>query len=154
MSWCEHPPMSEVRVKIAINGVRLYRRQCVTCGMAFPLSTAEAVPYKRPGSAVPSFDETLQETYYQHVSDEATRKREQSSREWFAAYDQYLRTPEWRYKRAAVLRRERGVCQGCGGVADSVHHLTYERLRAELLFDLVAVCRSCHQRAHPNRSIT
>jgi hypothetical protein len=32
-----------------------------------------------------------------------------------------------------------------------VHHLTYERLYAELLEDLEAVCAPCHRQAHGDR---
>lgn len=55
---------------------------------------------------------------------------------------------EWRAKRQAVLRRDAGRCQAsfeiCTRRATEVHHLTYRHWRNEPLFDLVAVCNSCH----------
>jgi hypothetical protein len=35
-----------------------------------------------------------------------------------------------------------------------VHHLNYQRLGDEMLFDLVALCEGCHQKLHPHRDLT
>lgn len=62
-------------------------------------------------------------------------------------YNSYLNSDKWRQKRAAVLRRAAGVCEGCGFAgAVEVHHKTYEHIFDEPLFDLVAICRKCHER--------
>jgi 5-methylcytosine-specific restriction endonuclease McrA len=37
--------------------------------------------------------------------------------------------------------------------AVEVHHLTYERLGEERLTDLVALCRSCHEREHAYKDL-
>jgi hypothetical protein len=39
------------------------------------------------------------------------------------------------------------VCQ-CGSEDVDLHHLTYERIGAEEMEDLVALCRTCHQDVH------
>lgn len=71
---------------------------------------------------------------------------------WWADYNSYLQTPEWRTKRAKVLRRAGGMCEGCGEApATIVHHLTYKRVGREMLFDLVAVCPACHDALHPEK---
>lgn len=71
---------------------------------------------------------------------------------WWAWYDQYLLSPEWRDLRERVFDRSDGRCEGCRNLnATQVHHLTYERVGAELLFDLVAVCDECHEKAHASR---
>jgi 5-methylcytosine-specific restriction endonuclease McrA len=86
----------------------------------------------------------------QRAEREARRQRE--NREWWAWYDGYLESDEWRQRRQRVLRRAGGVCEGCGErTANQVHHLTYDRVGGEMLFDLVAVCDSCHRRIHMNR---
>lgn len=64
-------------------------------------------------------------------------------------YDAYLRSSDWRRRRGHVLRRCAGVCEGCGErPAVEVHHLTYRHFGAELLFELVALCRACHALVH------
>ena len=69
---------------------------------------------------------------------------------WWDRYDRYMQTPEWKERRQLVLKRANYVCEGCGKAkATEVHHLTYERLGKEMLFDLVAVCDECHRKIHP-----
>jgi hypothetical protein len=69
-------------------------------------------------------------------------------------YYAYLESPEWKAKRDVVLCRDRFLCQACRAAkATEAHHLTYEHLGREPLFDLIAVCRSCNARlrARPMR---
>ena len=59
----------------------------------------------------------------------------------------YLTSSEWRMKRKLVLERCRSVCEGCGTqIAVEVHHVTYRHWKREFLFELVGLCRACHQR--------
>ena len=65
---------------------------------------------------------------------------------WRTWYDKYLKSKVWRAKRTAVMHRAKGVCEACGEAPpQQVHHLTYDRVGREPLFDLVAVCRECHE---------
>jgi hypothetical protein len=79
---------------------------------------------------------------------------EQKQREWWAWYSAYLKTPEWGAKRSAVIERANGLCEGCRQApAVIAHHLTYAHAGNELLFELVAVCDTCHQKAHPDKEL-
>lgn len=73
-----------------------------------------------------------------------------------AAYRLYLDSPMWMEKRRKVMGRCRRLCEGCANRrAVEVHHLRYppwpimpgsaEWLRREKLWDLVGVCRECHE---------
>lgn len=74
------------------------------------------------------------------AENEAERER------WWEAYDTYLFSPEWRTRRAAVLKRDNYECQACCiARATEVHHTTYRHLFHEPLFELVSVCRPCHE---------
>ena len=74
----------------------------------------------------------------------------ESNGKWQPAFAAHLTTVEWMERRRLVLIRARGLCEGCRHrKATTVHHLTYEHVGAEFLFELVAVCRSCHNRLHP-----
>jgi hypothetical protein len=74
------------------------------------------------------------------------------------AYDLYLQSFYWAFKRAAVLERAGGKCEGCGEeYATEVHHMRYpkgcrpgsaEWRAQEKLFDLRAVCSNCHRDLH------
>jgi hypothetical protein len=60
-------------------------------------------------------------------------------------WGQYLKSDKWKDKRERVLKRADYICQGCGQErASEVHHVTYERRFFEMLFDLVALCQTCH----------
>lgn len=77
-------------------------------------------------------------------------------------YEQYLRSPQWKAKRAAVLKRAGGKCEECtreykirgkgSGYmvwpAQEVHHLTYERVGNENLDDLIGLCERHHHAEH------
>ena len=76
------------------------------------------------------------------------RSRTPLKREFYLAY---LNSPEWRTKRRDALRRAEYRCQAEGCTSKrglQVHHLTYERLGAELDDDLVVVCEDCHESHH------
>jgi hypothetical protein len=65
-----------------------------------------------------------------------------------ADYYDYLQTEPWRAKSRMVLQRD-PVCQACGEApSEQAHHLTYDRIYREPLFDLVGVCRPCHASLH------
>lgn len=152
---CEHPH-SAVRRLTQANGVVVARRQCSTCGDNLGVVKKGEVPNL---AALPVFDEPLrtawQERCRRYYSDrreayeEALRTHDAR---WWAWYDAYLRTPRWSRLRDKVLARDGHLCQGCReSPATQVHHLTYDRVGREMLFDLVAVCERCHSRIHPDK---
>lgn len=65
------------------------------------------------------------------------------------SYAQYLRSRWWKSRREVALRMAGEQCQRCGaGKELVVHHLSYERLGAELPQDLEVLCWSCHEVTH------
>lgn len=64
----------------------------------------------------------------------------------YHGYSAYLKSESWKVKRNLVLQRDNYICQSCRQTtATEVHHLHYRHLRNEPLFDLVSVCRRCHE---------
>ena len=64
-------------------------------------------------------------------------------------YSEYLKTDKWRALRKKVMTRCNGMCEGCmSKPVHDVHHLTYSNIYDELLFQLVGLCRDCHEKAH------
>ncbi len=64
-------------------------------------------------------------------------------------FSEYRLTPEWRSRRNRVLLRAANKCELCFGSGRlDVHHRSYERYGEEMLSDLIALCRACHQRHH------
>lgn len=63
-------------------------------------------------------------------------------------YRHHLTSSEWAETRRLAFERSGGLCEGCRRAkATQVHHLTYQHVGAELLFELVALCGDCHRRA-------
>lgn len=138
------------------NGAIHYGFQCELCG--------RWKSCKNPGiDGLPEFDEQIiqkekirREVFLQKckaLEDFSEELRGEKKSEWWDWYNQYLQSPEWKSKRELVLARDR-VCAGCGERrSDHVHHLTYDHVGNEFLWELVGVCVCCHQKAHPDKQI-
>ena len=80
---------------------------------------------------------------------EQERQKAAERRQWQSWYANYLSSPEWRTRRALVMERADGLCEGCRLVkASEVHHVSYEHAGNEFLWELRAMCRGCHERWH------
>ena len=80
-----------------------------------------------------------------NVRRELYKKQKQK---WWSWYNDYLSSLYWLEKREAVLKRDNNKCCICGGLANQVHHLTYQRVGNELLDDLISICAQCHTNLH------
>jgi hypothetical protein len=153
-SQCLHQRV-EIRQRKHGGGATHVYRQCVTCGTSVGTALKKSPdllnspPWKDDHEAKYIADREaervaiLQKHVRKQKSGDEVRNRE---------YDDYLATPEWRAKRAKVLKRANGICEGClERNATQVHHLTYEHIRREFMFELIAVCEECHTRLHPEK---
>jgi hypothetical protein len=146
--WCESLD-SELRKRTLANFSVQYVYQCLTCGSATSLAIRKA-EITRPDS-LRDFDEALHELYKKQCERDRLVKKAVDRAEWFQQHNAYLKSPEWRARRLAVLKRANGICEGCAGaVATQVHHLTYEHWGHEFLWELVAICDRCHEEIHPH----
>lgn len=148
--------VTAVRYRTRSNGTGAYVIQCLSCGREVRAVSKQSNEVIRLTERIP-FDEELKVAYQQRQRDLwAKREREREDErarkdtEWWRFYNAYLLTPTWRAKRAAVLDRAAGLCEGCRlNPATQAHHLTYDHVGNELLFELVAICGACHRRLHP-----
>lgn len=147
---CPHHDF-EIRVRTLNNGHPQIRQQCLTCGEAF----GTALPRKDHYDAAPFNEEFL----FQRSREEARRRFRLASEhvasyakrtlEFQRRYDAYLKSPQWASLRRKVFARCENLCEGCRvNRATEVHHLTYRHFENELLFELVGICRQCHDRFH------
>lgn len=152
---CDHAE-TEVRRLVASNGVRHYREQCLRCGDSLRAVRVKDVPLRLQVHPV-DFDDELRKAWgtakwerFRAIQEE-TKSVEREERR--RAYHAYLATPMWAVRRQRVLDRAGDLCEGCRRCPPvEVHHLTYERVGREMLFDLVAVCRACHEAIHDDTS--
>src|SRR5579871_5749739 len=148
---CNHL-RQELRRRRLSNGVIVVCRQCLTCGH----NGGNVKKSETDESKLPWWDAALVErwqermsAYWQERRDAFDRERVEKNREWWDRYNRHLASPAWESLRQRVLKRCGGLCEGCGERrAVHVHHATYEHMGDEFLFELLGLCRQCHERLH------
>ena len=73
--------------------------------------------------------------------------------------DDFYRTSAWKRKREKILRRDKYRCRECARYgrmrqAVTVHHMKHLDEYPELAMaatNLVSLCESCHNKAHPEK---
>ena len=147
---CEHPT-SELRDYETSNGGWQRKEQCLNCGKAV------SNPVKRDRNLeVPKWDANLESEYLKkravkksEIENHLIERTANLETEGYVIYEEYLDSADWKKRRSAALARDGGLCQACYEAdASEVHHLTYERIFEEPLFDLVSVCEDCHKKLH------
>ena len=153
---CNHEN-SELRLRTVDRGYTQRVQQCLRCGEPVSGAVSKEKAMKLcGGKEPPPFDNELMDGWkssYQEQSDEITKNYETRSEyeraEFFKKYDVYLESDEWKEKREKVMERANHICEGCRTTeATQVHHLSYEHVGREFLFELVAICNECHNRIH------
>lgn len=139
-------PDTQLRKKIASNNVRMYSFQCLRCGE----NASGWISHSRiPNLNIPDWDETLSKNYYLQQAQQRLVLRETERADWLHEHDEYLKSPQWRALRKKVFARANNLCEGCRDRPPSqVHHLSYANWKHEFLWELVAICDECHERAH------
>lgn len=144
---CDHRRY-ELRRRTYGNGTTHFVHQCLRCGTA-GRSIKHALIGALTAAEAPPFDDELPDRFW--AEERAQRDAEWNERreERRQEYADYLDSPGWRERRRLRLLLDRYVCQaqlaGCRHRATEVHHLTYDRVGNEPLFDLVSVCGPCHR---------
>jgi hypothetical protein len=151
---CDHKRIEPRRYPIANGRVQL-RNQCLDCGeLVGSALRYDSVPNVEALPVVNEIARQRTQNRWQDRQEVAERHRRERDSAFWAYYDAHLNSQEWREK--CRLKRERAehVCEGCGlNKVNHIHHLTYDNLGDELLFELVALCVECHQKIHPHREI-
>lgn len=129
------------------------RNQCRHCGDKVGNAVRKATMTDLQIEALPIWDDRISAQFAKLRSrfylDTLNREKARLLADWRKRYDIYLESPEWKQRRQLVMLRAQGICEGCRlAQAADVHHLNYEDVGEEFLFQLVALCRKCHQRWH------
>lgn len=143
---CQHQS-TDVRKRAVAGGAWQLVRQCLDCGARVGGAMSQA---GIDMAEVGAFEESLLTDNTERRAAAAAVIRAEFDRDkWFDSYTPYLSSPAWAKRRRQVLERAKGSCEGCGeNPPTEVHHLTYAHVGNEFLFELVALCASCHDRIH------
>lgn len=151
---CKHDDI-RLRYRYLSNHSLQYVGQCQRCGTATNAIRKQDALAAANGHEIPEFSEALREAAKQAnkvASDERyealfAQLAEQPG--FWERYDEHLASERWQQIRGKVLRRAGGMCEGClDNPATQVHHLSYKHLGHEFLWELVAICDTCHERCH------
>ena len=156
MEFSEQPPecqCSDTRVvkRVIASGSTRFERQCQRCGNS--RAVAKASLTWRDKQEAGEYEKSLIENWQKKVSDFYERRRQecaafqqQQNAAWWARYSEYLESDKWKLKSRKVIERDK-TCQAClTREARQAHHLTYDHVFDEPLFDLVGVCVQCHDK--------
>jgi len=147
---CAHIEMRLVEVTHSDN-TKHFRHQCQCCGyMDIKMVAKSEVSGKPPlqNIALISKFKTNGSRFRLQLLRDAYGEQQYHLK----GYDEYLNSEEWARKRRLVFKRAAGICEGClDNEAEVVHHKSYSHIGTELMFDLVALCRFCHKKCHPEK---
>ena len=151
---CDHP-QTALRSKFTKDNREMVRPQCLVCGRS---AGAQIKKIDWPAEREP-WDEEIelqirerQNKRIDEIELRAFARHQARMRDRKGEYSDYLNSPKWKGIRRDVLIRDKYLCQGClRNKATQVHHLTYENIYDELMFQLVSVCDACHRKIHPDK---
>lgn len=152
-SECGHAGKAVMRVPVA-GGSTQVRECCTNCGarLGSPMKQSDrawvdSLP-QLPQEHERLYESRRSEEKYQILLKHGRRQHEERGA-FTNQYREYLQSPGWFEKRDKVIKRCGNVCEGCGNApVDHVHHMTYQHFGDEFLFELLGLCRACHDRVH------
>jgi 5-methylcytosine-specific restriction endonuclease McrA len=112
----------------------------MTAVVSLPFNSGSLLPFAIVFGVIAGFRIVID----QWVRDKRREKRRTYYRE------DYLKSDNWKRKRALVLKRDRYRCVFCGNRATQVHHKKYapQNIGREPIDWPVAACDSCHRKQH------
>lgn len=140
---------TERRAKVTSNGVIQVKEQCLTCGRSATSALPRTALGTRRPQDHPDWDDTLADRYWAAIFEKRQALRDAQNQSFWHWYNYYLTTSAWLERRDKVLWRAGYTCEACGAAhATQVHHVTYEHVGSEALWELRAICTPCHDRIH------
>lgn len=166
---CKHDGQKMfVKLEHVRAGKPAYHRvyQCQICGCKLPHGAKGGCFWpdddSNPTCSLPPFSFSVVEAWKEKEKAEnhnsfiaAERQRNAEFRKKHQDYELYIKTsPEWKARRDLVMARCRWVCEAClSAHAVDVHHVNYDSLFCEVLWDLHGVCRECHEKIHGRKFV-
>lgn len=150
-SCCINPKVEPVKFPMRGGGMQI-RKQCRNCGDVFGLALKKK---DFDINKLNLYDNNRMEEYRKNNFKETEefnrifeeyKAKNYTFEHKFPGYNEYLASDLWQTKRRLVLERDKYVCQSCiKAKAIQVHHLSYEHVFNEPLFELTSVCIRCHE---------
>jgi len=152
---CGHARLVLAQVKYR-NGSSHVRKVCLDCGEF----RGDTLRRSQEHATLPVVDQAAirngyhakRRELYEQIVQKHVRIQRKRDAGFQKEYINYLSSPKWKQIREKVLTRANRICEGClDKPASVIHHLNYKSIYSEMLFDLVALCRDCHEKCHPDK---
>ena len=138
---------TELRRFTCSNRTYQVRYQCLACGG----SVGNPIPHYQVDDLMrlPAWDVNRAVTLRIDREIERIDAKAAEQAAWRERYDRHIGSTKWRQIADRVLLRADYLCEGClSARATQVHHLTYDHMGDEFMFELLALCKPCHERIH------
>lgn len=150
---CDHSEATELRIYTARNGAEHYRPQCLACGRPagqnVPKSSVEGEKLVRFDLSIVAKYEESRKNERDNILRKHLTKDNYENLRFSDRYKLHMASDKWRAVRKKVIARCNNLCEGCGdSPVNEVHHKTYDNLGHEFLFELLGLCKKCHERLH------
>ncbi len=143
------------RYVVQSDGQFRYVNQCLQCGaeVSKKVGKKRAAEFGIDAAKATPFDFEMRDKHWNDKQRERTNTKAADTEQRRITYKNYINSHEWEARRVKVLERAGHRCEGClTQPAVHVHHLTYDNIFDELAFQLVALCKRCHEKAHHRES--
>lgn len=152
---CNQPDIRPVNQPRA-DGLPLKKNLCFNCGASKVVKMSHSnewrelqVVTKEESEKIINKVDQRRKDFQEYVISERQKIYDKKNEEFWDKYTSYLGTKEWQTIRKKILERDNFICQSClENKATDVHHKTYANVFNEHAFELVSLCRSCHDRYH------
>lgn len=131
--YCRHANQALAR-RVFSNGIEHFGSQCLDCGK-WDGGIKKSTLNEAQMEAAVTFDPEVARRFSERQREAFQQERQAKNEAFWQKYHDHLNSDDWR--RACLERR-----------ATQAHHLTYRHLGWEPLFDLIAVCKQCHEYLH------
>ena len=92
----------------------------------------------------------LAKLYYKTFPSRSRQVPKEELQFWREAKALYMASENWERLRQERITLCKGICEArtknCEKYASDIHHISYAHIGDEALWDLRAVCRSCHKK--------
>ena len=150
---CDHKNNIPIKYRIS-NGAIQVKMFCKDCNKLHgcALKQTEFDLTRLPEASYENYQKYLQKIYEKDQGQVREYVKSLNIPEWHQLHNDYIESEEWKALRKIILERDNYNCQICNEKAKDVHHLTYKHLKNEFHFELVALCRECHQKYYYSKT--
>lgn len=153
---CRHAA-TKLRRRVVHGGAIQHYHQCLFCGQASGGAVARSV-WSAATQPIEAWDCNLEkecsekrEQHYLEIKESWENKQRKENDDFWKRWHAHMGSQKWYKIRSKVIARCGNLCEGCRDrPVAQVHHLTYQHLGDEFLFELVGLCLECHRRIHPD----